>query len=129
MDKIYEIKGVPGKKYREDGSLMHIVTVEECIIVSFVQNVLSETGELRKKEGEQEMFLPLLLQSCMHPERFMLYPAEAEWKEFDGEEYVYLTSHTKQEKYKRKDIRISYEEYRPQIKRKGCIPCLNCGRC
>lgn len=129
MEQNYEIKGVPGKYYGEDGQLKHLVTVEKSITVTYVRDVFSETGEIRGKRGEQEQFLPLLLQSCMEPERIFLYPAEVEWKEENGEEYVLVSSHTRNEKYKRKDVGISYREYAPSIKKRGCIPCVNCGRC
>lgn len=129
MEQNYEVKGVPGKYYGEDGQLKRLVTVEESITVSFVRDVFSEADEIRRKRGEQEQFLPLLLQSCMEPERILLYPAEVEWREENGEEYVLLSSHTQRGKYKRKDVEISYGEYHPSIKKHGCIPCVNCGRC
>ena len=40
-----------------------------------------------------------------------------------------IITNEKEEKYKRRDVEISYREYHPGAEKKGCIPCRNCGRC
>lgn len=112
----YQIQGVPGKYYSDKGSLACIITAYESVSIT-------------DERGESERFLPLLVQSCMEPEKVLLYPVKVEFREENEEEYVYISSHIKKEKYRRKDIEISFEEYRPSIRKRGCIPCVNCGRC
>lgn len=116
METEYQIQGVPGKYYNDKGSLERIVTAYECV-------------SIRDKRGESEKFLPILVQSCMEPEKITLYPVEIEFKEENKEVYIYISSHGKRVKYRQRDIELSYEEYCPSIQRHGCIPCMNCGRC
>ncbi len=100
----------------------------EKIVVSFLQDTCSEQGE-RKKKGEQEVFLPLLVQSCMNPEKKTLYSVHIEETVEDGVEYICFSVYGRREKYRRKDVAVSHEEYYPEIGKRGCIPCRNCGRC
>ena len=116
------------KKYaNQKESLERIVTMEEYVEVQFLTDIFTDSG--LKKKGESERFLPLFIQSCMEPGKIIQYPVEIKFFTENHEEYVSISSHVKNEVFKKKEITLMYGKCQPEKVTKGCIPCKNCGRC
>ena len=102
---------------------------DKSVTISFVRDVISADGICIGKRGERRTFLPLFVESCMHHGEYRVYPVRLRAESLENEEYLCIMVYDKEEKYKRRDVEISYREYHPGSEKKGCIPCRNCGRC
>ena len=72
-----------------------------------------------------QILAPRIFQSCMHPEKIIIYPLEIE---YNGEKVIFKDRYSAKE-WKKSDEFPEIHEWYPQIKKAGCIPCRNCGRC
>lgn len=104
-------------------------TTEEAVEITFLRDIFDKEGNAINKKGETIRFLPLLLQSCMNPGNFTLFPVELRIEHQNGEEMVFVRSRYREGCYRAEDIKITMREYHPGIDKAGCNPCRNCGRC
>lgn len=109
--------------------MKRIVTNKEAVEITFLRDIFDRDGTTMNKKGETKRFLPLLLQSCMNPENFSLHPVEIRFENQNGEEMVLFSTRYEHGCYKADDIEIKLKAYDPAIKKAGCNPCRNCGRC
>ncbi len=72
-----------------------------------------------------KVYCPVLYQSCMHPEQVTIYPLKVEQ---DGEKIKFSTRYDTAE-YDLKEIKVELCMWYPELKKKRCNPCQNCGRC
>lgn len=49
---------------------------DKSVTISFVRDVISADGICIGKRGERRTFLPLFVESCMHPGEYRVYPAQ-----------------------------------------------------
>lgn len=99
----------PGIREEKDGGL-------EIITASHI---------FRIGNGETEIS-PILYQNCMHPEIIHIDPVQI--KIGEGE----ICFQVKNRRWTIREAEASSVEILPwegEIKKKGCIPCRNCGRC
>ena len=68
---------------------------------------------------------PRIYQSCMNPEKITIYPLEIE---YIGEKVIFK-DHYGVKEWKKGEPLPEIHEWYPRIKKAGCIPCRNCGRC
>ena len=74
---------------------------------------------------ENQILSPRICQSCMNPEKITIYPLEIECI---GEK-VRFKDHYSAKEWKKSEPLPEIREWYPHIKKAGCIPCRNCGRC
>ena len=74
---------------------------------------------------ENQILSPRIYQSCMNPEKITIYPLEIECI---GEK-VFFKDHYGVKEWKKSDPLPEIHEWYPHIKKAGCFPCRNCGRC
>ena len=72
-----------------------------------------------------QLLSPRICQSCMNPEKITIYPLEIE---YFGEK-VFFKNHYSVKEWKKGDPLPEIHEWYPHIKKAGCNPCRNCGRC
>lgn len=71
-----------------------------------------------------QTYAPILHQSCMHPDEITVYPLVI----CQMDDALTITDHYHTGSFQKgKSITIS--KWQPQLKRCGCFPCRNCGRC
>lgn len=102
---------------------------DKKVTVEFIRDIYSVNGDVLHRQGESEVFLPVLIQSCMNPDKFTLYPVRTECYKEEGKEYISVSSHTNSEKYNAENVELHFEPYEAFIEKKKCSPCNNCGRC
>lgn len=91
---------------------------------------ISET-HIRITTMDQEISLeghtlsPQIYQSCMNPDNITIYPLEIECI---GEKVIFRDRYGEKE-WKKGEALPEIREWYPHMKKAGCIPCRNCGRC
>ena len=73
----------------------------------------------------KQILAPRIFQSCMHPEKIIIYPLEIE---YIGEK-VLFKDHYGVKEWKKSEPLPEIHEWYPHIKKAVCFPCRNCGRC
>ena len=109
MEYPYPCVPPPGIWEEKDGKLL-IITVSHTF---------------RIRNGEREIS-PVLYQSCMHPEKIHIDPVQIR---IDNGEICFQV---KNQQWTIRETEASSVELLPweaKIKKKSCIPCMNCGRC
>ena len=74
---------------------------------------------------ENQILSPRIHQSCMNPEKITIHPLEIECI---GEK-VLFKDHYGVKEWKKGEPLPEIHEWYPHIKKAGCFPCRNCGRC
>ncbi len=110
-------------------NMKELVITEEAVEITFLRDIFDQDGNAINKKGETIRFLPLLLQSCMHPENFTMHPVYLKFEKKNGKETVVIESRYETAVYDCDDIELNRKEYNPAIRKAGCNPCRNCGRC
>ena len=75
--------------------------------------------------SENQILSPRIHQSCMNPEKITIHPLEIECI---GEK-VLFKDHYGVKEWKKGEPLPEIHEWYPHIKKAGCFPCRNCGRC
>lgn len=74
---------------------------------------------------KNQILSPRICQSCMNPEKITIYPLEIE---YIGEKMLFK-DHYGVKEWKKGEPLPEIHEWYPHIKKAGCFPCRNCGRC
>lgn len=109
MEYPYPCVPPPGIWEEKDGKLL-IITV-------------SHTFRIRNGEREN---LPVLYQSCMHPEKIHINPVQIR---IDNGEICFQVKNQQWTIHKSEASSVEILPWEAKIKKKSCIPCTNCGRC
>ena len=76
-------------------------------------------------EVEGQILSPSVYQSCMEPDKITVYPLEIECI---GEKMIFRDHYHTQE-WSRSQPPVQIRSWYPHLKKGGCFPCTNCGRC
>lgn len=71
-----------------------------------------------------QTYAPILHQSCMHPDEITVYPLVIR----QTNDTLTITDHYHTGSFQKGES-ITISKWQPQLKRRGCFPCRNCGRC
>ena len=76
-------------------------------------------------EWKDQKFSPVVYQSCMDPDNITVYPLEIECM---GKKVVFQDHYHKGE-WTEAEKELQIHDWYPRLKKGGCFPCSNCGRC
>lgn len=85
---------------------MHIVTASDEISV------------------DGEWYSPIVHQNCMKPEEISIFPL----KIYFGEQ-VTVQDRNHMVRFRAGGKEVQTRAWKPELKKRSCIPCRNCGRC
>lgn len=87
--------------------------------------IITASHTFRIRNGEREIS-PVLYQSCMHPEKIHIDPVQIR---IDSGVICFQMRNQQWTIYKSEASSVEILPWEAKIKKKSCIPCMNCGRC
>lgn len=73
----------------------------------------------------ENVYSPVIYQSCMNPEDIIIYPLEI----IQHGNMIIFKDHYHSGKWLLNQEKVQIKAWYPKLKRQGCEPCSNCGRC
>ena len=87
--------------------------------------IITASHTFRIRNGEREIS-PVLYQNCMHPEKIHIDPVQIR---IDSGVICFQMRNQQWTIYKSEASSVEILPWEAKIKKKSCIPCMNCGRC
>lgn len=91
-----------------------------------IRRIVTASHRFRLHGSQTEDLVPVVYQSCMHPEQIRIYPVELEFT--DGK----ITFRIRDRQWtipENAAASVEISDWEAALEKKSCVPCTNCGKC